>query len=335
MAGESARNFLEAARRGINWISAHQKADGSFCDPEDGVGSYYKIPYALSLAGRQRDALRLLEWVARHHFTTEGDFRAPQRKALSSTHEAWPVYSNAWLILGAHRTGRWDLAMRGAEFLLRYQVPAGGFYSLDGPTRALEPVCTSWGGLAALATGHLDAACRAGDLLVRLVKAQSDPQRFYFRMDIEGKLIADVPAGQELYYYVDATRKQQIYYNPGIALILLAHLYRATGRADYLGAAQDILAFTTRCADDVHRFPPSGKLGVGCALMYGITGRKEALHGAVAVGEYLVETQTAEGFWRLPDVEPYSPKIDPNDSEVWLDVSAEFTTFLMEIASRI
>ncbi len=332
---ESPGRFLEAARRGIDWICARQRADGSFCDGADGVGSYYKIPYALSLGGRQREALRLLEWVAENHLTPEGDFRAPERKALSSSHDAWPVYSNAWLVLGAQRVGRWDMALRGVDFLGRYQTPAGGFYALDGDTRIHEPVCTSWGGLAALATGRLAEACRAGDLLVRLVESQPDPTRFYARMDIDGNLVTDVPPGEELYYYVDATRKQQIYYNPGIALILLAHLYRATGQTKYLSAGKEIVAFAERCADDVYRFPPSGKLGLGCALMYQLTRRDEDLTGAIAVAEYLTETQTAEGFWRLPDVEPYTPRSDFDGTEIWLDVTAEFSTFLMEIASRL
>jgi hypothetical protein len=69
--------------------------------------------------------------------------------------------------------------------------------------------------------------------------------------------------------------------------------------------------------------------------MYEITGSKDAVDGAAAVAEYLVETQTPEGFWRLPDVEPYSPRSDFDGMEVWLDVTAEFATFLMEIASRL
>ena len=143
----------------------------------------------MSLAGRQREALRLADWIAKHHFTSEGDFRAPERKAHEPAHDAWPVYSNAWLVQGLHRIGRWDLSLLGAEFLLSYQLPVGGFYALDNETRHLEPVCTSWGGLAALTTGHLDASRRAGDLLVRMVRSQPDPQRFYFRMDAEGELI--------------------------------------------------------------------------------------------------------------------------------------------------
>ena len=335
MAHGTVQRFFEGAERGIAWILDQQRADGSFCDPEDGVGGYYKVPYALALAGRQREALRLVEWVAEHHFTEEGDFRAPERKAHEPAHDAWPVYANAWLVQGAHRVGRWDLSLRGAEFLLRYQTPVGGFYALDGETRFLEPVCTSWGGLAALTTGHVEAACRAGDLLTSLAEGQPDPERFYFRMDTEGNLITDVPAGAELFYYVDATSSKQIYYNPGIALIFLCHLYRATGKEGILNAGRKIFLFTERCADDVHRFPPSGKLGLGCALMYAITGSPEARRAAVRVGEYLVETQTSEGFWRLPDEGPYSSLKDRDGFEIRLDLSAEFSTFLMEIASRI
>jgi hypothetical protein len=335
MADASVRPFSEAAGRGIAWIAAQQRRDGSFCDLPDGVGGYYKVPYTLALAGRQREALRLLAWVAEHHFTVDGDFRAPERKALEPAHEAWPVYANAWLVQGACRVGRWDLGRRGAEFILRYQTPAGGFYALDGETRFLEPVCTSWGGLAVLTTGHLQAACRAGDLLANLAQAQPDPERFYFRMDPAGDLITDVPAGAALSHYVDATCSKQIYYNPGIALIFLAHLYRATGQERYLSAGREIFAFTERCADDVHRFPPSGKLGLGAALMYEITGSPEVRRAAVRVAEYLVETQTAEGFWRLPDEAVYAAIKDKDGFEVRLDLSAEFSAFLMETASRV
>ena len=335
MAREEIKRLFEAARRGIAWIVAQQRADGSFCDSEDGVGGYYKVPFALALAGHQREALHLVQWVGEHHLTAEGDFRAPQRKAHEAAHDRWPIYSNAWLVQGAHRLGRWDVSLRGAEFLLRYQVPSGGFYALDGQTRFLEPVCTSWGGLAALATGHAGAARRAGDLLVRLVRDQPNPQRFYFRMDTEGGLITDVPDGEELSHYVDATRLRQIYYNPGITLIFLTNLYRATGKERYLSASEEILRFTERCAEDVYGFPPSGKLGSGCALLYAITGSQEARRAAGRVGDYLAETQTQEGFWRLPDEEPYSSLSDRDGFEIWLDIPAEFSAFLLEIASRI
>jgi hypothetical protein len=326
------QRFADAARRGVAWIEAQQRTDGSFCHPDDGVGGYYKVPYALALAGHQRQALQLLAWVSRHHVTAEGDFRAPQRKAREPAHDAWPVYANAWLIQGAHRVGRWDLSQAGAAFLLANQNPAGGFLAIDGDSRYLEPVCTAWGGLALLATGHVAAACHAGDLLVRLVAAQPSADRFYYRMEPSGDLITSVPAGQALSYVVDATQRKQIYFNPGIALICLAYLYRATKREAYLRAANDIFLFAERCADDVYRFPPSGKLGMGCALLYALTGNLAARRAAEAVGDYLLDTQQPEGFWRLPDEKAYAAVVDKDGAEVRLDLTAEFCAFLTEMS---
>ena len=328
-------DFLEAAKRGLAWILTHQRPDGSFCAPERGIGGYYKVPYLLTVSGHLRQAQRLLSWVAQHHFTSEGDFRAVEGKAQASFHDSWPVYGNAWLILGAHRAGRWDLSQQGITYLLRYQVPVGGFYALDGETHFLEPVCTSWGGLAALTTGQLGAACRAGDLLTGLATNQPEPDRFYYRLDLEGNLITEVPPDAALFHYIDATRRQQIYYNPGIILIFLAHLHRATAKPRYLEAGRRVFQFTERCADDVHRFPPSGKLGMGSALLYSLTGQAEARQAAINVGAYLVKTQTAEGFWRLPDVEAYNVVPDKDDFEIRLDLTTEFCIFLTEIAALI
>lgn len=335
MTDESAGQFYKAAERGIAWISAQQRANGSFFSPADGVGGYYKVPYALALAGRQRAALRLLDWVAKHHFTREGDFRGPECKTLEPAHDAWPVYTNAWLVQGACRVGRWDLARRGADFVLRHQTRAGGFYALDGDTRYLEPVCTSWAGLAVLMTGHVDQAVRAGHLLAALAQAQPDPHRFYFRMDTKGRPITDVPDGEELSYFVNARCTKQIYFHPGISLIFLCHLFLATDEDRFLRGAKETFYFTERCADDVHRFPPSGKLGVGAALFYALTGSKPARRAAIRVAEYLVETQTAEGFWTLPDEAVYASIKNKDSREIRLDLTAEFSTFLMEIASWI
>jgi hypothetical protein len=293
------------------------------------------VPYALALAGQLRPAQRLLNWVAAYHFTPEGDFRAPARKAREAFHDSWPVYANAWLIQGAQRAARWDLARQGMAFLCRYQLPSGGFYALEDGRQFLEPVGVAWGGLAALATGYLAEAQRAGDLLVRLVAQQPDPQRFYFRMDADGQLITTAPPERALQSYVNAQQTKQIYYNPGIALICLTHLYRATGVAAYLQASEQILAFTERCAADVHRFPPSGKLGCGAALLYALTGDPVARRAALNVATYLLETQDAEGSWHLPNEEPYASLANKDSFDVVLDVTAEVSTFLLEIVARM
>jgi hypothetical protein len=172
--------------------------------------------------------------------------------------------------------------------------------------------------MAALMTGHVPQARRAGDLLMRLVADQPDPGRFYYRMDEKGALVTEVPAGSELFYFVDAGRPKQIYYNPGIAMIFLLHLFRATGEETYLNASRGTFAFTERCAADVS-----------------ITGMTAAREAAVAVGNYLVESQTAEGTWRLPDEELYASVHDKDGFEVRLDICSEFCTWLIGIGALI
>ena len=324
-----------SAMRGITWILAQQRADGSFCAPEDGVGGYYKVPLGLAIAGEWRAAHRLLAWVATHHLTDAGDFRAPERRAHEPIHEAWPVYANAWLVQGAHTVGRWDISSRGMAYLNTLQMSYGGYCSLDGAQKYLEPASAAWGGLAALMTGYLPEAIRTGDALARLVEEQPDPMRFYYHMDDTGHLVTEVPAGQELRYFVDSGKTKQVYYNPGISLIFLCHLYRATSTPRYLAAAHSILDFVGRCAEDVFRFPPSGKLGMGCALLYALTGDPIARQGALNVGAYLLETQGTDGVWRLPNEEPYASLKNRESFEVQLDITTEFSTFLLQIAALI
>ena len=333
-----AHRWIESARRGAQWIVQRQNPDGSFFDVEAGIGGYYKVPYTLALSGYVPEAVRLLRWVRAHHFTPDGDFRAPQRKATLSAHDEWPTYANAWLIQGAHRVGQYDLSLRGARYLLGHQVPCGGYHAFAPKTHVgmqpyVECVGTSWSGLAQLTVGNLDAAKAAACCLQALVDQQKDPSRFYFRMTVDGELITNVPDGKALSYYVDVTRQKQIYYQPGIALIFLCRYYSASNDTPVLEAAQDIFAFTQRCAEDVYCFPPSGKLGVGCALLAAATGDAAAGKGAQAVADYLVSTQTDEGCWVLPDEEVYRAFENKQDPEVVMDITAEFAAFLWEIAA--
>ena len=335
MALDNTANYLQAAHRAIRWILQRQKSDGSLFDVEDGIGGYYKVPYALALAGHGLHAMRLLRWVERHHFTQAGDFRAPQRKATSTFHDEWPIYGNAWLIQGAHLVGRFDLSFRGAEFLLRHQVTGGGFAAWEQGKPFIEGVCTSWGGLAELTVGNLDSANKAAHCLCRLVEDQPDRSRFYFRMTTDGVLLTEVPPEAALAYYVDSTCDKQIYYQPGIMLIFLCQYYRATSDERVLAAARQIFDFTQRCAGDVYRYPPSGKLGVGCALLATITELSTAQQPAESVARYLLETQSDEGCWFLPNEDVYQAIENKRDPEIVTDITAEFATFLLQITSLL
>jgi hypothetical protein len=331
----SCNDYIDSARRGVQWILKRHRADGSFFDADSGVGGYYKVPYALYRLGHICEAVSLLRWVRDHHFTSEGDFRAPARKASLSFHESWPSYANGWLIQSAHRLGEFDLSFRGAEFLLRYQTPCGGFIGLDNGQPYVDCLLTSMAGLTELTVGNRESASAAARCVKRFATEQPHPNRFCFRMTEDGRLITDVPPDAELGYYVDASRDKQIYFQPGLAIAFLSQWHRASGEKSSLQAAQTIFDFTQRCAEDTYAFPPSGKLGFGCAMLASITGRPEPRRAATKLADYLVRTQQDDGRWLLPDEELYAAIKDKEHPEVVVDLTAEFSVFLSEIAALI
>ncbi|MEW5980503.1 MAG: prenyltransferase/squalene oxidase repeat-containing protein [Acidobacteriota bacterium] len=324
-----------AVARATQWLLAHQAEDGSVSPREAGVDAYYKLPYTLGLMGELGAANLLLDWIRDYQMTSTGDFRGTRQRSRLSFHSNWSTYANCWIVLGAHRLGRFDVSLRGIDYILRYQRPCGGFSSmaLTGEGEVIEPVCTAWGGLAALSVGRIESACKAGDCLVEMVRRQPDPRRFYFRMTVEGRLITEYPEPERLFYFVAADQEKEIYYNLGIAMILLGRLYQATSESKYLSSCEDLLAFSQRCAADVYASPPSGKLGLGCAILFSISRNPAAKEAASAVADYLVATQGQEGYWRLPDDPLYAQIPGRHELDLLLDVTAEFTSFLAEIAA--
>ena len=314
---------------------ARQRSDGSFTEPDEGIGAYYKVPSLLLAGGHPRPAHRLLAWVAENHLHTDGDFRSPLRKALRGTHTRWPEYANAWLAMAAHTAGRYDISIPSLKRMIKRQSAHGGFEAVEDTGPYVEPVNTSWAGMACLATGHTAAACRAADLLCTMVSRQPDPSMLYFRMRPEGDLITHIEGTPRRAYAMDSRCANQVTYNPGIALILLASVYRATERPEYLQTCLRLTAFCDGCAEDTYRLPPSGKLGVGCALVHQISGDEAALRGAREVGGYLLQSQRPDGSWNLPDQEPYTSREDRLAAGTTLDLTAEFGVFLFAIAALL
>jgi hypothetical protein len=58
-------DYQAAIGRGVAWLLGEQRSDGSFSAPDEGVDSFYKIPYAFGVTGQAPAAQRLLDWVAR------------------------------------------------------------------------------------------------------------------------------------------------------------------------------------------------------------------------------------------------------------------------------
>lgn len=294
--------YLNAAQRGSEWLASKQKEDGSLTRAE----VYYKVPYAFAVTGRMVEANKLISWIKTDVMKENGDLN----------HN---TYKNSWMAQGIHRLARFDVSLPAIGYILKAQAECGGFCATDDTSQIVEPIYTAWGGLCAIYIGDLSRACKAGDCFVEIIKQQPDEMKFYYNMTPDGKLLTN--SG-----FVDATQPRQIYYNLGIAMIFLTRLYMATLKDKYLSGAKEIFEFTLRCSDDAYRTPPSGKSGLGCALLYYITGDKRARDKAIELADYLLEIQHPDGAWGFSLSDPF---------ETLVDITAEFTVFATEIASTL
>ncbi|HEY8172070.1 MAG TPA: hypothetical protein VIH21_03200, partial [Dehalococcoidia bacterium] len=103
----------DARERGIAYLLDHQRDDGAVGEPERaGLGPYYKTLWAFAAGGRTEAGNRLATWVRDNVQSSEGDFAGPMRGTLQDNNYAYP---NAWLICGAQKLGRFDVATRGTR----------------------------------------------------------------------------------------------------------------------------------------------------------------------------------------------------------------------------
>lgn len=302
--------YHDAAQRGAEWLLGQQNPDGSYVTPALQADVYHKAVLAVALRGFHDQAQRLLNWIK------ATDMQATGR--LRHFHDGLALYKTAWVCQGAHRLGRFDISLPVMSHILRCQAPCGGFFQTPEADQFVEPVCSAWAGVAALYAGRLDEAGRAAECMARMVAAQVDPARFYYRMTPGGDLITEGDAP-----FVDTAKTQQAYYCPGIAAQFLLRFHLATGEAQALGVAQDLFDFSLRCAADRYSYPTAGKSAVAAALLHLVTGDPRARDAACEFSDYMLAEQREEGWW-----------CNPHDDGiiVRLDHTAEMVIWLTDIA---
>src|SRR5579864_4815623 len=105
----SRSRFREARDRGGDYLVKQLRPDGTFGLPERGLADYCKVAVALQVCGASAEANRLCHWIRQHGMLTNGDFgpRPPEANAH------WYTYYNAWVIMGGHRQGHFDISQKG------------------------------------------------------------------------------------------------------------------------------------------------------------------------------------------------------------------------------
>jgi hypothetical protein len=331
--------YQDAAERAAAWLLNRQRADGSLSDVEDGVQPYHKIPYAWALSGHVEPANRLLDWVSTHAMTPDGDLKGKEGRAACGWYDKFYTYANSWIVLGAARLGRCELARDAVNYILKYcDAESGGVFSLAKPSHGQphrqDIVSTSKAGSACLSTGYINEATLMGDWFIRLLESQPDPDAvLYTCWDPDSGLITSFPEEESLIYAVYVHGGLQWFYYPGIAMEFLTRLFQVTGQRKYLEASFRFFDFSDRCGADILRTDPGDIIGSAAASMYSINGDIRCRDAALVVGDSLVGKQSGDGSWFKHD------EADAMDTSIHhqlrIEGTAEFVVWLAEIESAL
>jgi hypothetical protein len=329
-----ASEIWDRALAGGCWLEAHQRADGSWIGLDDPrVDAFYKGSWALTLAGHLPAAQRLLTHARQRYMTAEGDFLPRGHPWHTEVHY---LYANAYFIIGAMVSGRYEIAFPAASFLLGQQdLEHGGFYSRRrsaGQRGACDTMSAGAAGMACLAAGQLEAARRAGDFMSVVIEQQPDAKRrFYTTMGADGRLVTEFAPAEAFAHVIEAGTTNQCWYALGLPFAFLVGLAEASGETRYRALAQWAFDFQARCVDPWVG-GSSGKAGWGCAMLYRITGEARYREVALQVARTIADAQRGDGAWLVTATTQNGEGVLGNAD---LDVTAEYTLWSALIAANL
>lgn len=199
----------------------------------------------------------------------------------------------------------YEVATRAMGYVLRFRNPttagfraAAPYDDQEGPSRE-DLILTAFGGLDCITLGHQCAAEGAGDWVCRLFGVQPNfNEGLYLMWRPDDGVVREVPEGHDRSWcLVEPRLEGQDYYNLGVALLFLSHLYRLTGNKRYLKGAEAYYEFFESCQEDRLRSVSSGKVMYGLSWLYLATGDRHYIDEACTAANYLVEAQGDEGYW--------------------------------------
>lgn len=300
------------------------RPDGGFGRVDRGVADYYKVPMALSVCGATAEAARLCNWIRRNGITADGDFgpRTPE------TNGYYYLYYNAWVVIGAHRQGHFDLSRRGADFIRTFRdAQSGGFYSSLTERAAATPQdiwVVSGAGQAMLYVGDLESARGVGTWMKQVLDLQpSFPDDLYAVYSRAGGLHTTFPPAEEIRFVVHAgATVDQYFFQAGIAAGFLAQLFKATGERLWLDAAIRYMRHAEIASDFLLATLRAGKVAWAAGVLYTLTGEARFRDLAIKVGDNILRAQSPSGAWW-----PETPHVN--------DVTAEMVAWLDEVHQAV
>lgn len=324
-----------AVERGVSFILRQIGADG---DPGAGHGHYYRIPWALALAGRRAEAAAVLGWVERNALEDGDLIRGPARSAFETR---WSSYPLANLASGAWHLERYDIAGQIVRRLHAFQHPVTGGAFAGHPDHRVDMrqdlFPTAQLGMTGLTTGDGSLADGAFRWMQMVFDLQPDlPNRLYTALQDE-VLYTERADGEDLEWQVvtDFHQPRQAFYNPGIAAAFLGRYYMATGSDDALELGRKYLDLTASGSELQFDFTESVqvcKFAWGASVLYEATGEQVYLDHALRMVPWFCDSQNQDGSW---DNSPFLMAGATDVQSVRIEITAEFVQHLLSLITAI
>lgn len=318
----------KAIRNAVDFQLGFMGKDGCYDWPGYAHDAFHKQAYSWNLVGNNEEAHLELTWVRDTRLRPDGSLILTEDP--NDTVNNVDLYKHAWTCQGAHRLGRFDVSYPIYNFIKTCERPCGGF-PLQRAMEFCRAMTTGWCGVTAIYFNDLDLAKRCADWCLSVQQQNTDPGKYYFMTDDEGKIVKEDKGGE----FIDITKTKQCYWEVGFCMLLFDRLYQVTGDKKYLEPVGKWLDFLFTCREDVWQYWGSGKAALGAAMYYSFTGDERGIEAACGFIDFVVREQVkiadkdgkyAGGFW-FDD--------EPDILLIYVDHAACFSGWVLDSISYI
>ena len=294
------KNSLEKSNA---WLLTQINPDGTVNPASKGSIAYYKLPWALILAGKTLEAKKIIDWNVRENMTPNGDFKSDKRQKFALD---FYIYPNAWLCLASHLLSLFDISYPAWKYIATHQDPNTGGYCGRSPynpdrDNLQDAISTAWSSIVGLHLGKLEQAINAGKFLKMLLEIQPDFQReFYYYWYPQKGLVVEKPAEESDKRFIRINieeKEENFYYILGAIIAFLAKLFLVTRDKQHLDSAKAYYDFVLRAGEKPFHTESCGKLCYASLHLYHATEDLKYLEMAEKFMDSLLGIGEAEGFW--------------------------------------
>jgi len=331
-------SYMEARRRGTEWLLALQNPDGSLGNPAEGY-KYYRAMWTFAATGEVQAGHAVAGWIRENllvRASAADDGLARIDGPLRVWRDGWG-YRDSALIIGGQMLHQYDLGVGLLPALVADLDPVSGSVANDhlddGSLSDEGDIPYTCGvGFAALACGDIASARRVAGFLQRIYDAQTElPDSFYcfWSRSRQAPIWRTDPDFQLRMVVDNAVDRSQRWTIGGISAGFLCRLWLADPRPEYLELARRYMAFSMAATEAQFKYPAVCKSSWGSSLMYQVTGEQQYLDWTLRMGDWYVETQEPDGHWH-----PLAEKTQADVVEVTLEFVMHLDTLIGALSSR-